>query len=83
MSKELEALRKVRNQLLAECDWTLLPSSPLSTEKQNEWKVYRQALRDITKTASPKVSADLTEHKSDNAVASLIDSSVTWPTKPS
>lgn len=83
MSKELEALRKVRNTLLTECDWTILPSSPLSAEKQDEWKVYRQALRDITKTASPKVSADLTEHKSDNAVAALIDSSVTWPTKPS
>ena len=83
MSKELEALRKVRNTLLTECDLTILPSSPLSAEKQDEWKVYRQALRDITKTASPKVSADLTDHKSDNAVAALIDSSVTWPTKPS
>ena len=47
---DLEKLRLQRNNLLAECDWTLLPSSPLSTEKQNEYKVYRQALRDITIT---------------------------------
>ena len=47
---DLENLRLQRNHLLAECDWTLLPSSPLSAEKQNEYKVYRQELRDITKT---------------------------------
>ena len=47
---DLENLRLQRNHLLAECDWTLLPSSPLSVEKQNEYKVYRQELRDITKT---------------------------------
>ena len=46
----LDALRTKRNKLLAECDWTLLPSSPLSAEKQDEYKVYRQELRDITKT---------------------------------
>jgi len=47
---DLENLRLQRKNLLAECDWTLLPSSPLSAEKQDEWKVYRQELRDITKT---------------------------------
>ena len=47
---DLEKLRLQRNHLLAECDWTLLPSSPLSAEKQDEWKVYRQELRDVTKT---------------------------------
>ena len=83
MNVELRIFRAVRNKRLADCDWTILPSSPLSAEKQDEWKVYRQALRDITKTASPKVSEYLSEHKSDNAVAALIDSSVTWPTKPS
>tara|TARA_B100000902_G_scaffold304663_1_gene292942 strand:- start:4456 stop:4761 length:306 start_codon:yes stop_codon:yes gene_type:complete len=48
--RDLERLRIERNNLLAECDWTLLPSSPLSAEKQDEWKVYRQELRDVTKT---------------------------------
>lgn len=81
MSKELEALRKVRNQLLADSDWTQCRDVTLSNDA--DWKTYRQALRDLTKTATPKVNADLTDHKSSNAVASLDMSSVTWPTKPS
>ena len=51
MNVELRIFRAVRNKRLAECDWTILPSSPLSAEKQDEWKVYRQAWRDITKHA--------------------------------
>ena len=50
MNVELRIFRAIRNRKLAECDWTILPSSPLSAEKQDEWKVYRQALRDITNT---------------------------------
>lgn len=38
-----------RQKLLSESDWTNLPDSPLSSEKKEEWKKYRQALRDITK----------------------------------
>jgi hypothetical protein len=41
-----------RNALLASSDWTQLPDNPLSSEKQSEWAVYRQALRDITTQAS-------------------------------
>lgn len=37
-----------RNRLLYQSDWTQLPNSPLTTEKQQEWAVYRQQLRDIT-----------------------------------
>ncbi len=37
-----------RNKLLYQSDWTQLPNSPLTTEKQQEWAVYRQQLRDIT-----------------------------------
>ena len=70
----LAALRTKRNKLLAECDWTILPSSPLSTEKQDAWKVYRQALRDIpSKYSNPP----LTE-KGD-----LLDNTkIDWPEKP-
>ena len=39
-----------RDKLLAESDWTVMPDSPLSTSKQNEWKTYRQSLRDIPQT---------------------------------
>jgi len=41
-------IRDLRNYKLSKCDWTVMPDSPLSAEKIEEWKVYRQALRDIT-----------------------------------
>ena len=77
MAIEQEKLREVRNQMLFDSDWTVMPDSPLSDSKKNEWKTYRQALRDITKTAKPKV-IDL------GAPAIALDpSSVTFPEKPS
>ena len=48
MSIELSLLRIDRNNLLKDSDWTVLPDSPLSDIKKDEWKIYRQALRDIT-----------------------------------
>ena len=44
------ALRKPRNELLVESDWTQAIDSPLSESKKVEWQTYRQALRDITIT---------------------------------
>lgn len=46
-------IRLTRNNRLNESDWTQLSDSPLSTEEKEEWKVYRQALRDITKYDGP------------------------------
>ena len=40
----LEHLRKIRNSLLAETDW--MANSDLTMS--DEWKTYRQQLRDIT-----------------------------------
>jgi hypothetical protein len=40
----LEHLRKIRNSLLAETDW--MANSDLTMS--DEWKTYRQELRDIT-----------------------------------
>lgn len=42
-----DMVRQSRNLLLSESDWAVLPDSPLSELKINEWKTYRQALRDI------------------------------------
>ena len=42
----LDALRGQRNQLLAQSDWMSNSDSPAMTD---EWKTYRQELRDITK----------------------------------
>tara|TARA_Y100001951_G_scaffold103917_1_gene113974 strand:+ start:562 stop:780 length:219 start_codon:yes stop_codon:yes gene_type:complete len=72
MSNEMNELRNVRNKMLSDSDWTVMPDSPLSDSKQTEWKTYRQALRDLPKGASPKVKGIM-----------LDMSSVTFPTKPS
>ena len=66
-------LRKKRDRLLAETDINALPDSPMTDSKRNEWKTYRQALRDLPATASPKITNR----------EELDESSVTWPTKPS
>ena len=44
-----------RDKLLAESDWTVMPDSPLSTSKQNEWKTYIQSLRDIPQGSVPTI----------------------------
>tara|TARA_B100000131_G_scaffold140096_1_gene136362 strand:+ start:1448 stop:1825 length:378 start_codon:yes stop_codon:yes gene_type:complete len=44
---DLNSLRGYRNGLLAQSDWMANSDSP---EMTDEWKTYRQALRDITKT---------------------------------
>mgnify|MGYP006240321119 CR=1 FL=1 len=72
MSIELEIFRNYRNMLLQQSDWTVMLDSPLSDSKKAEWKTYRQTLRDMTKTANPKLKG-----------AELDPSSVTFPTKPS
>jgi len=41
-------LRGRRKNLLKDSDWTVMPDSPLSDSKKDEWKIYRQQLRDIT-----------------------------------
>ena len=77
MTVELEALRKERDILLQNSDWTQANDSPLSDSKKAEWRTYRQALRDITKTASPKIGTKAPFFNS------LDPSAVTFPTKPS
>ena len=47
-ARNLEELRGVRNAKLAETDWTQSRDVTLSNDA--DWKTYRQALRDITKT---------------------------------
>ena len=74
MSIEMDELRRIRNKKLAECDWTQGNDCQLLDSKKTEWKTYRQALRDITKTAKPKLGEN----------SPFLDpSSVTFPTKPS
>ena len=61
-ARRMADLREQRNQLLAETDWMGNSDVTMSAD----WKTYRQALRDITKTTP-----------ADDAL-----SNITWPKKP-
>ena len=69
----MRLLREERNQLLSETDWIVTKSIETGVAIPNDWKTYRQALRDLPASSSPQLDSyydlDLT--------------SVTWPTKPS
>jgi len=53
----LRRLREERSFRLQACDYVFLSDyvSTLSEEKLNEWRTYRQALRDITIDAHPQL----------------------------
>ena len=70
-AEPMRLLREERNSLLRETDWTQNDDVP--TETQTKWQTYRQQLRDLPATASPKLNSEY----------ELDDSSVTWPTEPS
>ena len=62
--------RDLRNKKLTECDWTQTLDAPLTEEQKTSWKIYRQALRDLTKNITdPKVLVN----NSNN---------LGWPTRP-
>ncbi|GFE76244.1 tail fiber assembly protein [Novosphingobium sp. TCA1] len=46
----LRQIRTQRDRLLAASDFTQVPDSPLSATQREEWRLYRQALRDLPET---------------------------------
>ena len=71
-AKKEAAVRKKRDALLAECDWTVLQDSPLTDAQVADWVIYRQALRDITDHANfPDIQGPDTDGNNSD-----------WPTKP-
>ena len=75
---ELEAeepvrlLRVERDKRLAATDWKVVKAKELGTNLSADFKAYRQALRDLPSTATPRL----------NEMGDLDLSSVTWPTEP-
>tara|TARA_B100000427_G_scaffold288414_1_gene263558 strand:- start:45 stop:404 length:360 start_codon:yes stop_codon:yes gene_type:complete len=65
----MKLLREERNRLLQETDWRA--SSDLIISE--EWKIYRQRLRDLPEGNAPDLNSD----------GSLDKTSVNWPTPPS
>jgi len=52
ISRSWHNLRKERNYLLSECDWTQVPDAPVDSAA---WAVYRQQLRDLpANTTDPR-----------------------------
>jgi len=72
-AEPLRLLRVERDKRLTETDWVVAKATETGGTVSDAWKTYRQALRDLPASASPKLDSfyelDLT--------------SVTWPTKPS
>ena len=68
-AEPMRLLRVERDRLLTACDWRASSDLTLSTA----WKTYRQNLRDLPASASPKLDAN----------GNLDMSSVTFPTEPS
>ena len=68
-AEAMRLLRIERDTRIAKTDWRA--SSDLTCS--NAWKTYRQALRDLPASATPKLNSDY----------ELDLTSVTWPTEPS
>ena len=69
-AEPMKQLRVIRNQKLAETDWSQSPDVPSTTK--DKWLTYRQALRDLPASANPTLDED----------GYLDLSSITWPTQP-
>ena len=62
-----EVIRGQRDDKLSMTDWTQMPDAPLTEEKKLEWRVYRQALRDLPANQSSVIE----------------EANISWPTEPS
>ena len=67
-AEPMRLLRIERDKKIAQTDWRVLPDQTPS----DDWINYRQALRDLPASASPKLDSNY----------ELDFSSFTWPTEP-
>ena len=66
-------LREERNRRLTECDWIVTKNAEYGQNISKEWRVYRQALRDLPSiTYRPEL----------DEFGDLKMNSVAWPTPP-
>ena len=66
LTDEWVRIRRERDKLLTESDWTQANDSPLTDANVAKWKTYRTSLRDLPSDQSSKTKY----------------SDITWPTKP-
>ena len=72
-AEPMRLLRVERDRRLSLCDWVVTKATETGTTVSDSWKTYRQALRDLPASASPKLDTN----------GKLDMTSVTWPTEPS
>ena len=68
-AEAMKLLREERDKRIARTDWRASSDLTLS----DAWKTYRQALRDLPASATPKLDSSY----------NLDLTSITWPTEPS
>ena len=66
LADEWTDIRRERDKLLTESDWTQANDTPLTDANVAKWKTYRTSLRDLPSDQSSKTKY----------------SDITWPTKP-
>ena len=71
-AEPMRLLRVERDKRLAACDWVSAKATDTGVAVSDAWKTYRQALRDLPASASPKLDSE----------GDLDLSSVTFPTEP-
>lgn len=73
----LDLIRMKRNELLGNCDFVLMPDYPLTNDKLSEWRIYRQALRDIITTIDTSSLVIVVDETGEIDIGGF-----TWPTPP-
>ena len=73
-NQKLDFIRRDRDEKLLESDRYMLPDFPITEEKREEWRIYREALRDLTSNIS------LSDIVVDNT---FTVHGCNWPTPPS
>ena len=71
-AEPMRLLRVERDKRLASCDWVSAKATDTGVAVSDAWKTYRQALRDLPASASPKLDSEY----------ELDLTSVTWPISP-
>ena len=75
---EIDNLRILRNWLLSNSDWAMIPDAP--TDK-TLWAAYRQALRDLPNGWEPCEKIDFPARPDEPAVIDVAEPSVTDETQ--
>ena len=73
----LDLIRIKRDDLLKKCDFYLMPDYPISETVKEQWKIYRQELRDITTSINTDNLIIIEEN------GELEIGGFSWPTSPS